>query len=255
MDLTPKHLREVILRMAHTGQSAHVGCALSLVEIVSVLYGGLVSQGDRVVLSKGHGVMALYAALSEMGVIPRDWVERYMAPDVPLKGACEEDIPGLEVTSGSLGHGFPIAAGIAKGMKLAQKPGHVYVIAGDGEMNEGSMWEAALFCAHHKLNNLTLIIDANGLQAMGRSEDILGLEPLVPKLSAFGFIAAECDGHDMGALRRHLLFRSNKPKALVARTKKGAGVSFMEDTNDWHYRRVTTDVLALALEEVRRGDA
>lgn len=253
MDLTPAHLREVILRMAHTGQTAHAACALSLVEIVSVLYGGLLTEGDRVILSKGHGVMALYAALSELGIIPREELERYNRGGT-LKGCCEEGVPGLEVTSGSLGHGFPIAAGIAKGMKLMGKPGHVYVIAGDGEMNEGSMWEAALFCAHHKLNNLTLIIDANGFQAMGRTDEVMGLEPLVPKLEAFGFVSAECDGHDVGALRRHLLFKAHKPKALIARTVKGKGVSFMEDTNAYHYGRVTDELLALALEEVH-GDA
>lgn len=255
--LDPKLIRETILRMAYGAQCAHLGCAMSLVEIVSVLYGQIMRiQGpndpnrDYLCLSKGHGVMALYAAFARMGWLEQAELDSYLKPGARLKGCSEEGIPGLEVTSGSLGHGFPVATGLALGALRLGTHQRVYCIAGDGEMNEGTMWEAALFAAHHKLHNLTLIIDANGFQAMGRNEDILNLEPLVPKLQAFGFDAAECDGHDVRTLKRLLSYESRKPKAIVARTIKGKGVSFAENDCDWHYKRLTPELFNRALEEL-----
>ncbi len=260
--LDPKTLRRSVLRMAHRGQAVHVPCAFSLIEILSVLYSRFLRfdpadprhpERDYMVLSKGHGVMAAYACFRELGWLEQEHLDRYFSDGSLLRGLSEADIPGLEVTSGSLGHGLPVAAGLAFGLKRKKKPQRVYCVVGDGELNEGSMWEALAFAAHARLDNLTVIVDANGFQAMGATESILSMEPLVGKFSAFGLAAAECDGHDAAALEktlRELQRAPGKPQALVARTVKGKGVSFMEADNAWHYTRLTDETLARALKEL-----
>jgi transketolase len=259
---TPRALRRSILRMAYRGQSVHVGCAFSLVEICSVLYGRFLrydrttpegTDRDFLILSKGHGVMALYACFHELGWLRDADLDGYFQNGSRLRGLCEADTPGCEVTSGSLGHGLPIAAGIALGLKRLGSQRRVFCIVGDGEMNEGPMWEALLFAAHQRLDNLVVIVDANRYQAMGRTEDVLGLEPLPAKFAAFGFATHECDGHDCDALTsafEDLLRARGKPGALVARTTKGHGVSFMADDNRWHYTRLNEETYARALEEL-----
>jgi len=260
-DFRPNRLRRHVLDMAFFGQSVHVPCAFSLVEIVSALYAEhlkydpkdpAASTRDRLVLSKGHGVMALYAAFRELGWIEQRDIERYFHDDSRLFGLSEADVPGLEVTSGSLGHGLPIATGMALGFKQQNQSQRVYCIVGDGELNEGTMWESILIAAHHKLSNLTIIVDANGFQAMGRIEDILGLEPLADKFKSFGFDAFECDGHDLARLNQgfELLKKSTRPQVIIARTIKGRGVSFMENDNVWHYTRLTKESHAQALAEL-----
>ena len=258
----PASLRRHVLRMAFHGQSAHIACALSLIEICSVLFSRFVRHDpadpaspnrDYLILSKGHGVMALYACFRELGWLNDDDLDRYLRNGTRLRGLCEADAVGCEVTSGSLGHGLPIATGIAFGLKRLRSDRRVYCITGDGEMNEGSMWEAVLFAAHQRLDNLTLIVDANDYQAMGKTADILELEPLLAKFEAFGFAAAECDGHDRDALEAtlaSLAMIGDRPKALVARTTKGHGVSFMGKDNRWHYTRLTPEDYARALEEL-----
>lgn len=258
----PRLLRRHILRMAYRGQSVHVACAFSLVEILSVLYADFLHYDredpqspdrDYLVLSKGHGVMALYACMHEIGWIRPEQLDGYFQDGSLLRGLCEADVPGCEVTSGSLGHGLPVATGIAYGLKRRGSRRRVYCVVGDGEMNEGPMWEALLFAAHHHLDNLVVIVDANGFQAMGRNEDILSMEPFAAKFSAFGWQAAECDGHDESALRdalRSLTRSVDRPAALVARTAKGHGVSFMVNDNRWHYTRLTDQVYRQALEEL-----
>jgi transketolase len=256
----PSELRKTVVNMAYNGQSVHVGCAFSLIEILSSLYGKVLKYNpknpvdpdrDYLVLSKGHGVMAQYACFHELGWIGDEAVEKYFADGSMLHGLSESHIPGCEVTSGSLGHGLPIGVGIAKGLQLQKKSQKVYTIVGDGELNEGSIWEALLFAAHHKLKNFYVIVDANEFQAMGKISDVLNMESLTEKFSAFGFETAECDGHDLGEVTKTLqLFSSNKPKALIARTVKGKGVSFMERDNIWHYTRLDQATLALALTEL-----
>lgn len=258
----PNDLRRHILRMAFHGQSVHIACAFSLVEICSVLYskflrydpsGPTSPDRDYLILSKGHGVMAMYACFRELGWLTDADLDGYFRDATHLRGLCEADVPGCEVTSGSLGHGLPIAAGVAFGLKRLGGDRHVYCIVGDGEMNEGPMWEALLFAAHHKLDNLTVIVDANQFQAMGRTEDVLGLEPLLAKFEAFGFKSAECEGHDTAAITDRLTdlrpIRSG-PTALIARTIKGYGVSFMADDNRWHYTRLTEQDYTNALHEI-----
>ncbi|MDZ4081386.1 MAG: 1-deoxy-D-xylulose-5-phosphate synthase N-terminal domain-containing protein, partial [Bdellovibrionales bacterium] len=179
--------------------------------------------------------------------------EKYFSDGSLLHGLAEARVPMLEVSAGSLGHGLPVAVGYALGKKRNAQPGHVYCIVGDGEMNEGSMWEALLFAGHHKLDNLTVIVDANGHQAMGRIPEILNMEPFAEKFRAFGFETSDIDGHQVGVLKstfENNKLKHGKPKAIVARTVKGKGVSFMEDNNEWHYRRLTPELLEAAKKEL-----
>jgi transketolase len=248
--------------MAYKGQSVHVACAFSLIEICAVLYSRFLKYDasnplspdrDYLILSKGHGVMAMYACFYEIGWLLDADLDSYFQDGTHLRGLCEADVPGCEVTSGSLGHGLPIACGIALGLKRKRSAQRVFCIVGDGEMNEGPMWEALLFAAHQKLDNLVVIVDANQFQAMGRTEDVLGLEPLPAKLKAFGCHTLECDGHDLAALEtalNTLITSSGRPGAIVARTLKGHGVSFMAGDNRWHYTRLSEDDYSRAVAEL-----
>jgi transketolase len=263
-DFDPVLLRRHVLHMAYQGKSVHVPCAFSLIEVVSMLYSKYLTHDpidpfnphrDYLALSKGHGVMAIYACLKELGWISYSDLDHYFANGSLLHGLCESNIPGLEVTSGSLGHGFPVAVGIALGLKLRGRPQKVFSIVGDGELNEGSIWEAAMIAKHRQLDNLMVIVDANQFQAMGRTVDIADMEPLLEKFISFGFAASECDGHNLESLDRtteRLLAVSGKPKALIARTIKGKGVSFMEGDNKWHYTRLSNETLELALRELSK---
>lgn len=258
----PRNLRRHVLRMAYRGQSVHVACAFSIIEICAVLYGRFLrydprnpawADRDYLILSKGHGVMAMYACFYEIGWLGGTDLDNYFKDGTHLRGLCESDVPGCEVTSGSLGHGLSIACGIAFGLKRKGSDRRVYCIVGDGEMNEGPMWEALLFAAHQKLDNLVVIVDANQFQAMGRTEDVLGLEPLPAKFEAFGCRTIECDGHDPSALDRALASLTtpcDKPGAIVARTLKGQGVSFMAGDNRWHYTRLSDEIYARAMSEL-----
>ena len=261
--LSPAMLRTRIIDMAWAGNSVHIGCAFSIVEILCALFGGVMNlrggpgdgSRDRLVLSKGHGVMALYAAYVQIGWLPEAHLRSYFADGSMLHGLAEARIPLLEVSSGTLGHGLPIAVGMALGFGRSGNPARVFCIVGDGEMNEGPMWEGLLFAGHHKLANLTVVVDANGQQAMGRTSEVLDLEPLAEKFRAFGFHALECDGHDPRALDRALGGpAAGKPRAVIARTIKGRGVSFMEDNNEWHYRRLTQELLEQARRELAEVD-
>jgi transketolase len=251
--------------MAFQGNSVHVGCAFSIVEIITTLFSNFLRvnlgdpsdpRRDYFILSKGHGVMAVYACFKELGWIPSEAFEQYFSDGSLLSGLCESKIPGLEVSSGSLGHGLPIAVGVALGLsKLnAMNDQKVYCIVGDGEMNEGTVWEGLLFASNHGLRNLTVIVDCNGFQAMGRTCEIMNLQPLRDKLEAFGFVTQECDGHDGVEMTKILgEFNENdshKPKCLIARTIKGKGISFMENNNQWHYLRLTPETLSKALQEI-----
>lgn len=258
-DFRPATLRRHVLHMAHSGSAVHIGCAFSLIEIISVLYGDVMRYSpaasnapdrDYLILSKGHGVMAVYAAYRELGWLEQADLDRYFSDGSRLHGLCEASIPGLEVCSGTLGHGLPIAVGMAYGLKRQGSDKTIYCIVGDGEMNEGPMWEALLFAAHHKLNNLVVIVDANGLQAMGSTSEIINLEPFAQKFESFGFNAIDCNGHDSNLLRIALRPTPGKPRAVIARTVKGYGVSFMENKIEWHYLRLNPQLLERALSEL-----
>jgi transketolase len=256
-------IRRTVLRMAYAGATVHVACAFSLADIVAVLYRnhlrypGNDPRGplrDYLVLSKGHGVMAQYACLHEKGWLTDAALASYYGDGTRLKGLSDAHVPGCEVTSGSLGHGLPVGAGMALAAKLSGTDQRCYAIVGDGEMNEGTMWEALLFAAHRKLDNLVVIVDENGFQAMGTTGEVMGLGSLRDKFAAFGFEAVDVDGHDEAALDAALTALKNnadgRPKALVARTVKGKGVSFMEHQNLWHYTRLNPDTFAAAMAEL-----
>jgi transketolase len=263
MKFEPKSLRRKILKMAHDGQSVHVGCAFSLIEIFAVLYRSFlhstassVSDPSRnlITLSKGHGVMAQYVCLNELGWIDDKDILNYFKNGSRLKGLAEADIPGVEISSGSLGHGLSVSVGLALGIKLKKRQQKVFCIIGDGESNEGSIWEALMFAAHYKLSNLVVIVDYNKFQAMGKIEDVIKMEPFLDKFKAFGFDAMEIDGHNeqdiFSALSTLLKIDNDRPKMILAHTVKGKGVSFMEHNNIWHYSRLTPELYQAALEEL-----
>jgi len=259
-DFRPATLRRHVLHMAQSGNSQHIGCAFSLIEIVSVLHSAVMRYDasapgvpgfDQLILSKGHGVMALYAVHRELGWIRQSDLDHYFADGSLLHGLCEARIPGLEVCSGTLGHGLPIAVGMAYGHKRRGSDQKVYCIVGDGEMNEGPMWESMLFAAQHKLDNLVVIVDANGLQAMGTTGGIINLEPFAAKFEGFGFSAVDCDGHDLAQLGVAMTAAEpGRPHAVIARTIKGRGVSFMENKIEWHYLRINPQLMERALVEL-----
>lgn len=257
----PARLRRTVLEMAYAGSTVHIGCAFSIIELVSVLYRNHLrypgndprAEGrDYLVLSKGHGVMAQYACMRELGWLNDAHIQGYFADGSDLKGLSDSRVPGLEVTSGSLGHGFSVGVGIALGLQRKITDQKVYAIVGDGELNEGPIWEGALIAAHHRMDNLMLIVDKNGFQAMGTTDDVLALGDLSGKFNSFGFETLEVDGHNESAvdiaIRQLWDTGVGKPKALIARTVKGKGVPFMESDNRWHYTRLNAQTYAEAVD-------
>jgi transketolase len=258
-----KVLRKTVLDMAYAGSTVHIGCAFSIIELLAVLYRSHLrypgndpkaSNRDYMVLSKGHGVMAQYACLRELNWLSDGDIAHYFADGSDLKGLSDSRIPGLEVTSGSLGHGFSVGVGLAKGAQLRGTDQKTYALVGDGEINEGPIWEGALFAAHHNLNNFMVIVDENGFQAMGQTQDVLDLGSIQAKFESFGFEALTIDGHDESAINEAIeqLWKSESPapKALIAKTIKGKGVNFMENNNVWHYTRLNAETYAQALRAV-----
>jgi transketolase len=264
----PRQLRRTILRLAHAGSAVHIACAFSIVEILAVLYRSHLRLGDGtpradnrdyLVLSKGHGIMAQYACMYELGWLTDADIANYFHDGTVLKGLSDAHVPGLEVSSGSLGHGLSVGVGLALATKRRGSDQRCFAIVGDGEMNEGSIWEALLFANHHRLSNLVVIVDANGFQAMGTTREIMDLGNIASKLTAFGFDTREVDGHDETAIGAALtqLTRSPSagPRALVTHTVKGRGVSFMDHSNSWHYTRLTASTYAAALAELQPRNA
>lgn len=257
------HIRTAILNMAYAGATVHVGCAFSIVELLAVLYRKHLrldptepkwDNRDYLVLSKGHGVMAQYACLNEVGWLSHDDLAQYFQNGTRLKGLADAHIPGVEASTGSLGHGMSVAAGLALAAKLNKTDQICYVLVGDGELNEGPIWEAAMFANHFKLDNLVVIVDKNGFQAMGTTDEVMALGNIEDKFRAFGFDSITIDGHNEAAIdaayAQARAARNGKPKAIVAHTTKGKGVSFMEDNNMWHYTRLTPETHAAAVSEV-----
>jgi transketolase len=262
----PKLLRKTVLEMAYSGSTVHIGCAFSIIELLAVLYrkhlrypgnNPLAAGRDYFVLSKGHGVMAQYACMRELGWLKDEAFSEYFSDGSDLKGLSDSRVPGLEVTSGSLGHGFSVGVGMAMGSKLRCTDQKTYILVGDGEINEGPVWEGALFAAHHELKNLMVIIDENGFQAMGSTQEVLHLGSIQAKFESFGFESTTVDGHDEAAIDHAITHfhnsESSAPKALIARTVKGKGVPFMEHNNMWHYTRLDPQTYAQALEAVAGG--
>lgn len=263
VELLSRYIRASAIKLSYTAKTPHLGSALSCADILAVLYGGTLDitahnakspDRDRVILSKGHAAIALYSCLAFQGFFPKELLDSYAEPSSTL---AEQPIPhsqpGIEAATGSLGHGLPIGVGIAVAGKINRKNYRVAVLMSDGECNEGSVWEAALFAGAQKLSNLTVIVDFNKWQATGRSEEVMALQPFADKWRAFGWESAEIDGHDHTQLRSEIAktARSDKPTAIIAHTIKGKGVSFMEDDNNWHYRLPTEAELHAAFKELR----
>jgi transketolase len=253
------------LRMTARGGSSHVGSALSIVDILAVLYSQVLRmdpndphhpERDRFVLSKGHAGAAVYATLAECGFFDRRLLRQHYKNGSLLSGhVSHKGIPGVEVSTGSLGHGLGLAAGFALSARMAKRPNRAVALLSDGELDEGSTWEAALFAAHHRLDNLLAVVDYNKLQSLTTVKDTLGLEPLADKWRSFGWRVAESDGHDHVALAKVLAESDDvdeRPAVVIAHTTKGKGVSFMENQVLWHYRTARGDELVAALRELRR---
>lgn len=253
------------LRMVHHARSSHIGTCLSMADLLAVLYCRTLRidprrpdwQGrDRFVLSKGHGAAVLYAALAERGFFPVEWLDRYCDCGSPLTGHINHvGVPGVEVSTGSLGHGLSIGCGMALAGRTAPDQYRCFVLLSDGECDEGSTWEASLFAPHHRLGNLTVIIDYNKIQSFGTVAEILDLDPLADKWRAFGWRVLEIDGHDLTAIDIALEDAgtgNDRPLVVIAHTVKGKGVSFMEGDLLWHYRDPDAEQLAKALQEVER---
>lgn len=253
------------INMVHNAHASHIGGILSCADIVAVLYSDIAnfdvnncknSLRDRIILSKGHNGIAIYAALAEIGFFPVEDLKSYGMNG--SKFSCHvshKNVPGVEISTGSLGHGIGVACGMALNGKLKKLPYKVYVILGDGECNEGSVWEAAMFAAQYKLNNLTVIIDANGMQAMGKCSDVIDMEPMADKWRTFNWNVIEVkDGHNHNELKQAFMISSkDKPKVIIARTVKGKGVSFMENNILWHYRDPQGELYEQALKEVEEA--
>lgn len=250
------------LRMTHRGKSGHVGSMLSMAEILAVLYKRVLrvdpkrpdwDERDRFVLSKGHGGCGVYVVLSELGFFPKDWYQGYYRDAGKLMGHISHHVPGVEFSTGSLGHGLPVAVGMALAARHAGQKHRIICLMSDGDCNEGSTWEAIFFAAQHQLDNLTVIVDYNKVQALGHSKDVLNLEPFARKLEDSHWTAKEVDGHDVAALDQALAvlpFQKGKPSWLICHTTKGKGVSWMENTVACHYGSVTDEQLKKALAEV-----
>ena len=256
-------LRKIIIEMAYKGSTVHIGCALSIVEILAVIYRSHLKYDfdkpndplrDYLILSKGHGVMAQYACMKALGWLSQGDIDNYFGDGTMLKGLSDSRVKGLEVSSGSLGHGMSVATGLAFGVKLNKTNQKIFSIVGDGELNEGPCWEAIQFAGHHRLNNLLIIVDKNDFQAMGKTEDIIDQHNLHKQIESFGFHVLTVDGHDEKKLDLSIkkLFNSKttKPKCIVANTVKGYGITFMENSNEWHYRRLDEETYKMALSEL-----
>ncbi len=248
--------RKAVLDMIYKAQSSHIGSNFSCIDILSVLYNiadvdkDLKEDRDRIVISKGWVAASVYYFLAEKGIIPKEALKEYYKEGSKYIGLLEPTIRGVEAAGGSMGFGLPFGTGFALAKKIKKEKGKSFVLMGDGEMNCGTTWESALIAAHHKLNNLIAIVDFNGLQGMGKSEEILNTEPLKEKWEAFGWDAREINGHNFSEIEEALTLESDKPLAVIARTVKGKGVSFMENDNIWHYKAPSKEEYKKAIEEL-----
>lgn len=261
-----KQTRRNIIKMVHNSKSGHVGGAMSAVEILTTLYQKIMNvypewdkaqdfeKRDRFVLSKGHASAVYYSVLSQRGFFPEEELMTFRLFGSRLQGHPNTHLPGVEVATGSLGQGLSMAVGMALGLKLDNSPAHVFCYMGDGELQEGSCWEAFMHAPHRHLNNITAIIDRNMLQIDGDVEKVKALEPLADKLKAFNWNVVEIDGHDLNqvydALKAAKENKSDKPTAIIAHTTKGKGVSFMENQAGWHGKAPNDEEMEKALAEL-----
>lgn len=260
--------REIVLVQSKRAHVGHIGCALSVVDILATLYAGIMrvtpvehDDRDRFLLSKGHAALALYAMLFLSGMLSRQQLETYCADDSLLGVHPDKALPGIDFSTGSLGHGLSIAAGAALAGRLRRSARRAFVLLSDAELNEGSVWEAAMFAAHHRLGNLIAVVDVNGQQALGYTADVLNLTSLGDRFRAFGWEVREVAGHDVEALARAFSVEAgaNAPLVVLAHTVFGRGVPFMERRLEWHYLPMSDEEYSRALDALsdhaRRSDA
>lgn len=267
-----RSIRKRLLRMHYEAKSSHLGTGLSEVDILTFLFGHWLAPEDRFILSKGHGASGLYSTLEEFDRLPKGMIETYYKDNTKLAAHPSPlSVEAIPVATGSLGHGLSVATGMALGARLTEwressaqvsaeqgikkSRKKIVCLISDGECNEGSIWEAILFAAHHQLNNLTVFVDFNGLQGFGRNSEVLNLEPIVDKWKAFGFETRLVDGHDFNSIETAMkeVESSDRPRCLIAKTIKGRGVSFMEDRLEWHYLNLNQELYEKALAEVDKS--
>lgn len=258
-------IRKLALKMVSDAKASHIGSALSIADIIAVLYAQILSvdpfdpesdSRDRFILSKGHACVAVYAALAEIGFISHESLKTYGKDGSWLMNHISHKVDGVEFSTGALGHGLPFGVGKAMSAKVLGKKWRTFVLLSDGEMDEGSNWEALMFAAHHKLENLIAVIDYNKLQSLDSTHATLDLEPLSDKLVAFGCNVVRVDGHDHTNLFNALSdLAPDRPTVVIADTIKGKGVSFMENQVAWHYKSPNPSELKIALSEIEEKDA
>ncbi|MGW3231198.1 transketolase [Kitasatospora sp. NPDC001095] len=253
--LMARRIREDVIRMAGGPEGAHAGGSLSCAELIAVLHTRLLRPGDAFVLSKGHAAPALYSALVQLGRLPAGELDGYARPGSRLFGHPSHTLPGVEFATGSLGHGLGLSVGLALAEQLLGSGRHVYTVLGDGELQEGSVWEAALLAGHRRLPGLVAAVDRNGLQITGGTEDCVSLEPLDAKFVAFGWQVRTVDGHDPAALAEALRPSPDGPVAVIARTVKGRGVPFLEQRVAGHYAKLSPALVRRALTALARPAA
>lgn len=260
--LLAQKIRRIIIELTHKNNASHVGGALSVADILAVLYTDILKFDsnnsswhgrDRLFFSKGHACTALYAILHEVGFFNKTYLESFTKDGSIFTSHVNHKIPGVEFSTGSLGHALPVACGVALAGKRKKADWHVFCILSDGELNEGSNWEAILFAPHHKLNNLTIIIDYNKIQSFGSVKEVLDLEPLSSKFKSFGWKVLEVDGHSheelLSAFDR-IKIDNEIPRVIISHTVKGKGVNFMENQLAWHYKSPNKEQFAEAIHQI-----
>ena len=248
-----KNVRKNILFQVYSANSGHPGGSLSCADVLTAIYFELINDGDKVVLSKGHASPALYGVLAEKGIISKDDLVSFRKLGSSLQGhPSSRYTKGVDVTSGSLGQGLSVANGIALSFKLDKKENFVYVILGDGEIQEGQIWEAAMSASHYGLNNVIAILDYNKLQIDGSNDEVMTVKPVDKKFEAFGWYVQEIDGHNFDEIIESInnAKKQNKPSIIIANTIKGKGVSFMENKSSWHGKAPNKEQYDEAISEI-----
>ena len=254
IDQISKKIRKKILKISHAAKSAHIASSLSIVDLIVNIYFNFMQKNKKniFILSKGHACLAQYCLLYELGYIKKKTLDTFGKNGTILMSHSSHKVPGVNLSTGSLGHGLPVSTGIALSKKILNKNGKVFVLLSDGELNEGSNWESLLFISHHNLNNLVIIIDYNKIQSLDFVNKTLKLQPLKKKFTSFGCKVLEIDGHNHKEIFKSLKNSSNRPLVIIANTIKGKGISFMENKVLWHYKPPNDHELKLGLEELNK---
>ncbi len=259
--------RRMIVKMIYNTRAGHTGGDLSCVDVLNVLYNRVMNltpdnfcqvDRDHYIHSKGHSVEALYAVLAECGFFPLERLNSLEKAGSEYIGHPTRSVPGVEQNTGALGHGLSVAVGMAIAAKKDGRANRIFTMMGDGELGEGSIWEASMSAAHYRLDNLVVIVDRNTLQISGRTESVMSLEPLAARFAAFGYAVRQVNGNDIQALLdlfERLPFEAGKPNLVLANTTKGKGISYMEDQASWHHRVPTDEELRLAMAELDQAEA